>query len=185
MAGISNTILVDWEYLTKNSPLYHNLDEADIIWLVPISQDINIERLIGTQLYTAIKTKIQGNTLTGAYKTLVDDYLSPALVYYVVLDAVEFNAIKFTNKGLIRKSSDDSDVATPEELQSYKNKIESFAEYYGNRTVNYICANIGDFPEYNQNNAEDDIQPAKSGYKSSIYIPGRSSQRKTYDRPQK
>lgn len=185
MAGISNTIIVDFDYLQENSSIYANLDPADINWIIPVSQDVNLERLIGTALYTKIKTDIQNNALAGAYKTLVDDYLSPALVYYIVLDAVEFNAIKFTNKGMLRKSSDDSDVASPEEIQSYKNKISTFAEHYGNKTVNYLCANMGDFPEYNQNNNQDDVNPARSGFTSTIYIPGRSSQRRTYDRPEK
>lgn len=191
MAGQSTVAFVNFEYLQANSPVYANLDPADINWIIAPSQDRNLERLLGTALYTKLKNEISPSgatkgSYTGAtqYKTLIDDYLSPALVYYIVLDAVDFNAMKFTNKGILRKSSDNSDIATPPELQEYKDKMSTFAEYYGERTVDYLCANPDLFPEYNNPGSDSDtIYPVRTAYNSTFYFPNRGGSRKTYDRP--
>jgi len=185
MAGQTNVIFVDFEYLQKNSPIYANLDSSDILWIAQVSQDMRMERLLGTSLYSRLKTDIiNSGTTTGLYKTLIDDYISPSLVYFIVLDAVDFNAIKFTNKGLLRKSSENSEVATPEELQAYKNKLESFAEYYSQRIVDFLCANITSFPEYsNPGSSADTIHPSQKAYTSTIFIPGKNRRRTNFDLP--
>jgi hypothetical protein len=175
---------VNFEYLQKNSPIYANLSASDVDYIIPVSQDVHIERILGTALYNKLKTDIIAGTISGNYKTLLDDYINPGLVFYIALDAIDFNAIKFTNKGLLRKASDNSTPASQEELQMYKNKIESFAEYYGNRTVKYLCANTNLFPEYNNpGSSEDTIVPTRSGYKATIFIPGKGSIKRTYDKP--
>lgn len=181
--GQTKVAFVNYQYLVDNSPIYSNLDPEDINWLIAPSQDINIERLLGTKLYQKIKDDVVNNTLAGVYKTLLDDYVNPSLVFFIAFDAIDFNAIHFTNKGLLRKSSDNSEVATSEELQTYKDKLSTMAEYYGNRIVEYLCANTTDFPEYTQSTDEDDIVPANSGYKSTIFIPGKGGVRRTYDNP--
>ena len=163
---------VNYDYLIKNSPIYGNLDPSDIDWLIPLSQDKNIERLTGTALYNKLKTEVMNGTITGEYKTLLDDFICPALVHYIGSDALAFNQVKFTNKGLLVKSSDNSDPASEEAFKRYKDQLDEFAEYYGQRAVSHICANSADFPEYNQSVAGE-VDKAGTAYKTTIYIPNK------------
>ena len=162
--------LIDYDYIVLNSPVYGNLDRADIEWIIPMSQDMHIERLTGTALYSKLKTDAISGTLAGSYKTLMDDYICPALVHYVVSDAIAFNQIKFTSKGLVVKSSDNSDPAGEEAIVRYQNQLNSFAEYYGERLLAYLCANSSSFPEYNQS-VNGEVDKASSAYRTTIYIP--------------
>lgn len=176
---------VDFEYLQKNSPIYKNLDTEDINWIISPSQDMRMERLLGSALYSKLKDDIiASGTTTGAYITLINDYISPSLVYFIALDAVDFNVVKWTNKGLMKKTSDTSELPSESEINTYKGKIETFAEYYATRIIKYLCANTSSFPEYNSpGNTDETIHPTKSGYSAPFYIPGKNTLRKNYDNP--
>lgn len=161
---------VDYEYLIMNSPVYGNLDKADIEWLIPMSQDKNIERIVSTALYNKLKSDAIAGTLSGEYQILMDDFICPALVHFIVSDALAFNQIKFTNKGLLVKSSENSEPASEEAFKRYKNQLDEFAEYYGQRIIAHICANEAAFPEYNVF-VEGQVDKASTAYKTTIYIP--------------
>lgn len=168
---MTTTAFVDFDYLKANSPLYGNLDPSSIDWLIPASQDKNIERLLGTNLYNKIKTEIQQSGTT-SYKTLLDEFISPALVFYIASDAIAFNQVSFTNAGLLMKSSENSEQATEEAFKRYKGNLDNFAEYYGQRLVDHLCANKSLYPEYaTGNGAIDAIQPEKTSYRTTFYIP--------------
>jgi hypothetical protein len=148
-SGQTQVVFVNFEYLQKNSPIYANLDSADINWVIPISQDIHIKSIIGSALYTKLIDDIitNGNT-TGLYANLLDNFICPALVYYIALDAADFNSIKWTNKGLLKKTSETSEIPTQQDITGYKNKLEKFAEFYGTKITEYLEANPNSFPEY-------------------------------------
>lgn len=167
---------INYSYLVDNSPIYGNLDPQDINWIIPISQDSNIERLLGTALYDKLKADIVASgTTAGAYKVLLDDYINPALAFYVATDALAFNAVKFTNKGLLMKSSENSEQASEEAYNRYKDNLEKFAEYYGNRLVKHLCANTSTYPEYlNAGDDAETIHPADTAYKATFYIPNKN-----------
>jgi hypothetical protein len=167
----TNVSFVDFEYLQANSPLYSNLDPSSIDWLIPASQDKNIERLLGSSLYNKLKSDIQASGTT-TYKSLIDDYISPALVFFIASDALAFNQVSFTNKGILMKSSENSEQATEEAFKRYKGNLDNFAEYYGQRLVDHLCANKTLYPEYATGNAAiDSIVPEKNAYKTTFYIP--------------
>jgi hypothetical protein len=166
---------VDYNYLVANSPIYGNLDPTDIDWIIPMSQDKNIERILGTALYNKIKNDVIAGTITGGYKSLLDDFINPSLVFFIASDSLAFNQVKFTNKGLLVKSSENSDPASEEQFNRYKNQLDEFAEYYGQRLVDHLCANSSDFPEYtNQGNNGAAINPVHSAYQTTIYIPNKN-----------
>lgn len=175
---MTTTSFIDFEYLVANSPIYGNLDASSIDWLIPASQDKNIERLLGTNLYNKLKSDVQtliqtsGATQVPAiYKALIDDYISPALVFFIASDALAFNQVSFTNKGVLMKSSENSEQATEEAFKRYKGNLDNFAEYYGQRLVDHLCANKSSYPEYSTNTASDSIHPEKNAYKTTFYIP--------------
>lgn len=164
---------IKYDYLVANSPIYGNLDQSSIDWIIPISQDKNIERLIGTALYNKLKSDIiNSGTTTGVYKTLLDDYINPALVFFITSDAIAFNQVSFTNNGLLMKSSENSEQATEEAFKRFKGNLDNFAEYYAQRLIDYLCANKAHYPEYTSpGNDIDSIHPEKVGYKTTFYIP--------------
>ena len=49
-----------------------NVDTDKLLPYVEMAQDIEVQRLLGTDLYEKLKADISGGTLTGNYLTLVD-----------------------------------------------------------------------------------------------------------------
>ena len=181
----TKTIFISYQHLIKNTPINGNVDESLVDSILPIAQDKNIEPILGTTLYKKLRDDIKTTgTLTGDYKTLMDDYINPCLVLWATVELIPYFTFNFTNKGMVEKSSDNSEPISEEKILRITRQTQSSAEWYSQRLIDYLCANKDLFPEYaNPENDIDDIQPGASGYRATIFIPGKSGNRKTYDRP--
>ena len=78
------TLLVSQTYLREQSLISDNVDFKLLTPIIRIVQTIDIQQLLGTNLYDKILTDVEATSLTGNYKTLVDDYVLPAMVYYIM-----------------------------------------------------------------------------------------------------
>jgi len=78
---MTTTLIISEEKLREFTDINDNLDSKLLMNAVREAQDIYLQRLTGTSLYEVILTKIDANTLTGAYKKLVDDFVQPFLIY--------------------------------------------------------------------------------------------------------
>jgi hypothetical protein len=65
--------------LVKNTILDGNVDTDKFIQFIKISQQIDIQNYLGTDLYNKISNDIIANTLSGNYLSLVEDYVQPML----------------------------------------------------------------------------------------------------------
>ena len=70
--------------LVKNSIIDGNVDTDKFIQFIKIAQQIDIQNLLGTDLYNKISQDIIDDTLTGNYLTLVNTYVQPTLIWLVV-----------------------------------------------------------------------------------------------------
>lgn len=134
--------ILDKTPLDKNL-LSHNLKPAMIL-----SQKINATQLLGDSLIDKIYSEIEADTLSGHYKTLVDEYIVDMVTYWSVFYALTDMLSKAGNRGLQIENSENSsgaDLATYRELKStYKNIAETFSE----RAKNYLWMNNNLFPEF-------------------------------------
>ena len=73
------TYFISIEELKQNNVINANVDSEYIEPALKEAQAIFLKELIGDALYTVIENKINGNTLTGKYQTLVNDYIKPYL----------------------------------------------------------------------------------------------------------
>lgn len=146
--------------IVKNSILDGNIDTDKFIQFIKIAQEIHIQNYLGTDLYDKISNDITGNSLTGAYQTLVNKYVQPMLIHYAMADYLPFAAYQVKNGGVFKHQSENAESVQKSEVDYLVNKERDFAEYYTRRMIDYITFNISSFPEYNTNNNED-IYPDK------------------------
>ena len=145
----------------------NNLDVDLIKSTIREAQIIHITRLLGSRLYNRIVDDINNDTLTGNYKTLVDNYVQDALIYWSYYESLESIYLRPRNGGLLIPQGGENNL--PADLQVYEKKRQSVknkAEYFSERLVDYLCFNNNLFPEYGQETNDDIYPDAGTQFKS-------------------
>ena len=114
-------LFVDSEYVRQNSYMLESVDSKFLEESMLNAQKMYIEPLIGTRLYNSLGTKILDGTITSpansAYKTVLDEYIVPALIKMCVYETLLPLTYKITPKGMVRQSSENTDIPSLEEVQ--------------------------------------------------------------------
>ena len=135
-----------------------------------LAQDMNILPILGTDLDAKLKSDIQGGSLTGAYKTLVEDYIQPALVQFSFVSLVPYLRLRFSNNSVvIMGATEQSSSATYEDLEPVMNTAENAAEFYRQRCIDFLRNNESSFPEYSTNSGAD-LDPTVNNYFAGINL---------------
>lgn len=150
---MTTVFLISEEKLRQFTDINNNVDTELLKNAVRIAQDIELQRLIGTKLYEKLLSDVEADTLTGAYKTLVDDYLQDFLLFAAYYESLESIYLRPRNNGLIKPTGGENSVDVDRSIydmkrQSVKNKMQ----YYAERLANYLAENQSTFPELNSAN---------------------------------
>tara|TARA_B100000768_G_C11269739_1_gene372815 strand:+ start:1806 stop:2312 length:507 start_codon:yes stop_codon:yes gene_type:complete len=136
-----------------------NVDTDKLLPSIQMAQDIDIQRLIGTDLYEKLKADITGNTLTGDYLELVDTYIKPCLIHYSMMYALPYLSITIANGGVYRNSAENAQSLSKDEIDYLVEKERDSAQYYSTRLIDYLNFNASSkFSEY-YTNSNADISP--------------------------
>ncbi len=149
---MTDTLLISWTKVKQYTDINDSLDAALIKNAIREAQDIELQRVIGTLLYQKLIGDVQADSLTGAYQTLVNDYIQDMLLYASYYNILENTFIRTRNNGLLTpqggENSSSVDKSTYEmKRQSVRNKFE----YYADRLSKYLVETQNDFPELSEN----------------------------------
>ena len=153
-----------------------NVDEKYINVAILISQDLYILPMIGTGLFNELKTQTLAQSWSTHNTTLLTTYIQPALKHWVLYEVVEPLTYKFTNKSIVKKKSENSEVADKDELVRLKDKFRNIAEFYTERMRKYLVANSATFTLYdNPGSAADTVFPKRDSFSIGWYLGGSST----------
>jgi hypothetical protein len=156
--------------LKERQQIHDNIDEKLIYPDIKAVQDIYLPQLLGTALYNKIISDITGNTLAGIYKTLVDDYVIDVLINYTLAELPMAISYQFWNKGILRKTSDNTESPGVQEIQMIADKYKRRGDMYAEKTRRYLLQHQTSFSEYlNPGNGIDTVFPDKN-YNMPIYL---------------
>ena len=159
--------------LKKKSILSGNVDPDKIIQFVEVAQDTHIQNYLGGKLYHKMQTLILDNTISDAgnadYKTLLDEYIKPMLIWFTQSDYMPFAAYQVSNGGVFKHRSENSDSITTEELNILVRRATETAEFYTRRFMDYMDHNSHLYPEYLESSNED-MHPDKDVNFGGIYL---------------
>ena len=149
--------------LVKNSIIDGNVDTDKFIQFIKVAQQIDIQNLLGTDLYNKISSDIAsgasgGTGLTGNYLTLVNTYVQPTLIWFAQMNYIPFAAYQIKNGGVFKHSSETAQNVDKNEVDYLVAKAREYANYYSTRMVDYLIFNDHLFPEYSSN-SDEDISP--------------------------
>lgn len=154
---MTNTFLISEAKLREFTDLANNVDSALIKNAIRESQDISLQRIIGTLLYEKIMNLVDAGTIGDSananYKTLLDSYIQDFLIYAAYYYALDVIYLRSRNNGLIQPNGGENSDAVDRSLYNMKRQsVENKMEYYAERLTNYIIEEDSLFPELNDSN---------------------------------
>ena len=167
---MARTLLIDMDFIKDNSILDENVDQRLMVDALWTSQREYIKPILGTDLYDDIISKAAAGTLAGDDLILVNTYIAPCLLKYLVFEMTPILAYKYRNKGVVQQTSENSQATSFDDLTHLLNRWRDKAEMFAQDIVAYLCANSSLFPLYSTNSDSDDIHPSKSGFTGGLYL---------------
>ena len=174
---MSYVLFISENKIKDSTAIGGNVDNEFILPYIKISQKKYIETKLGTDLFEALQTKITAGSLTGAYQTLVDDYIQDALAHWSFFECIPFLRYKVMNNNVVSKTAENSTPLTREEAQDLREEIRNTAEFYTERLIDYIKNNTASFPEYTTNTGAD-VSPDTVNYYSGMNLEYDRNQRR-------
>jgi len=166
---MSYILFISENKLKDSTALGGNIDNDFILPYVKVAQKKYIETKLGTDLFTKLQTDISGSSLSGAYKTLVDDYIMDALTHWSFYECLPFLRVRVANNGIGVKTSENLESLSQDDTNFLREEIRNTAEFYTERLIDYIKHNITSYPEYNTNTGAD-VRPNKSAFYSGMNV---------------
>ena len=168
--AIQHTLYISSTRLKKDSAIGGSVSDDLIMPYILLAQDMNILPILGTDLDAKLKSDIQGSSLTGAYKTLVETYIQPALVQFAFVSLVPYLRLRFVNNAVVvMGATDQSASATYDDLKPVMDTATDAAEFYRQRCIDYLRNNQTSFPEYSSNTGAD-LDPTTRNYYAGINL---------------
>jgi hypothetical protein len=145
---MTDTLFISENKLKNFTDLNQSVDADLLKNAVREAQDINIQRMLGYELYQAMITRVKNSTVTGNYETLMR-YVQDALLYWSYYEALESIWLRPRNNGLLIPQGGDQAAAVDNATYDKKRtSVKNKAEWYSERLVGYLIDNQSDFPEF-------------------------------------
>lgn len=136
------------EVLVISSP-NSNIDEDYITDdVIILSQRKYIRRQLGDDLYNELISQYDNNTLTDLNKTLLDDYIKPALGYYILFESLADIHIQLGNQGIRINQDGFSNEGSSADYGLYRDAKRTKGEWYLEEMRSYLKDNATDYPLY-------------------------------------
>lgn len=158
MTNFLNTMLISPKMVKESGELSLNVDENVIGTCIRTAQNVYMTDVVGTELVMRLQelvwNKIKGNDdaiddeENIAYKTLLDQYMKPALISKTVIEVAIRQSLKIRNMGVVQ-NSDGMNVqkASLDDIKYLQNYEETMWNHHLNRMADFLCKNKEAIPE--------------------------------------
>jgi hypothetical protein len=170
---MKNTLFISVSSIKERTGLHANVDDKLVLPEIKTAQDMYIHPLLGSGLYERLQDGIDANNLTADEVALLDNFVTDTLIYYVLSELPTGLSYQFYNKGLVRKTSDNTDQPQMQDLLDISARYRKRAEFYAERMVKFLKQNAaqGKYNLYlNPGSGLDAIHPDNSAYSTTIYL---------------
>lgn len=181
-------LLISAEEFKEWTPVHGNVDEKLLRQSILACQDIFVQNIVGTGIYNQLKTQVENSTLTALNQTLLDEYLQPAMRYWIMAEAIRPMVYRMQNVGVQTKRTENTSSISDKEVTDLENHWRNRAEWYAQRCSDYLCENNTSYPLYdNPGTGADVIHPNRNNFTTSIFLGGirggKITNLETYDEP--
>ncbi len=170
-------LLVTASTIKTYGVLENNVDVKLINSTTLMIQDIQLQQILGTDLYNQICDQINASTVntydavSAANITLLNDYITNFLMNAVIAEGCLTFLYRFSNKGIITANSDNQFPITEAQLDRIIAKWQNQADFYAKRLSDYLDQESATYPlYYNGNSDSSDINPKIPKYNTGFYL---------------
>ena len=158
---MATTLFINRTDLIRNSIMDGNVDTDKFIQFIKIAQEIDVQQIMGTKMYDGLTTAIPNIDLpaNARWKTVLDDYIAPMLIWYAQSNYMPFAAYQIKNGGVFKHTSENAQSVDKNEIDFLVEKARTNAEWYSRRFIDFMSFNQTTYPEYTSN-VNDDIYPS-------------------------
>ena len=161
---MTNAIFISEDYLKENTIINGNVDTKYLLANLKMVEDVNIQPILGTNLYNTFKNMVTSGSVIGYYKIALEEYIQPAMIYWLQTEMPVDMVFKWENKSIVKKNSDNSQPVDLNEIKFIIDKKDKIARFYSQRLINWLCANHQHIPEYVIQQTTDAMKPEKTLY---------------------
>lgn len=167
------TLFISTTTLKRDTPLGSSVDDNILHPQIVLAQDRYILPVLGTQLDEKLKRLIETGDITSInyskYKTLLDDYIVPALVQFAFVEVAYALRLRFSNNSVTMPDSEQGNSASLDDMQQLLGRVEDMAMFYRQRIIDYLTYNTEDYEEYSKAE-EDDIRATQRNYFQNLNV---------------
>ena len=118
-----------------------------------LSELAHLKEAIGKKFYEELKTQHHAGTLTTANQTLMDDFLTRTLCWFVRFEVINEVQSNSSSMGIVHNIDEFSTIIDPSELNAYKQDTYRKAEIYLKDMIDYMEDDdqSGQYPTYESN----------------------------------
>lgn len=157
MKDYSTTMLISPKRVKESGELNLNVDDGAIGSAIRTAQNVYLTDVIGSDLVEKVqelvynKIKGSGSSIDDvdniAYKTLLDEYLTPVLISKTVIHIALRLSLKIRNMGVVQNRDTNVNYVSLDDIKYLQNYEETMFNHYLNRMVEFLCENKAAFPE--------------------------------------
>jgi hypothetical protein len=168
------TIWVNQTYFNKTSGIDTNVEFSKVTPVLNLVQRKYIKYKLGTDFYAVMEAAIvdyldNATAIPADLKHLLDEFIMPAIVYYTLYEYTLPAKMRYTNKGIMVKRSENADPADDAGLELMMEVWKSNAELHIHEMEQYISVNQTLYPAYFTNNSSL-IIPDQTSYDVDVYL---------------
>jgi hypothetical protein len=163
------TLYISSSLLKRDTALGSTVDDNLLQPYIRIAQDRWILPALGTNLDTYLKGQIDADTVTGAYLTLLTDYIQPALVQLAFAEVAYVVRLRFANNSVVVNSSEQGGAASMADIRKVVEQSTEIGMFYRERLIDYLTFNSSDFSQYTTNTGAD-LSPSKRNYFGGLNV---------------
>lgn len=150
--------LIREQFIKDNSALMQNVENQFIGIHILEAQNIEMRYTLGDDQFEEIITEyfeyakagyVDINTYVSTQNQYIrNNYIKWILLYYTLYHSIFDLDSKLTNKGIVQQNSSYSTNVYSKQVEERRKDWKNKAETYVSRLIDYLQANIDDFPLY-------------------------------------
>ena len=174
-----NILFINETLVKSRTAISDAIDGKQIKPTIKLAQDKYIMPALGTGLYNRLQEGIDASNLTVNEKTLLDDYITDALLWFTISEMVIMTSYQFFSKGLMQKTAEESISPSKGNLELIQRTYMSNGEFYKQRLIDYLRENSELYETYlNYGSGLDVIAPQLQSYTSPIFLGSKGARRR-------
>ena len=138
---MTRVLLISEDYIKTESILNDNCYGKFLLPAIREAQDIYLSQIIGQNLLDELYFRVLNNQISGDYKTLLEDYIQPFLLYQVQSNIVPTLNVKLANIGTVLTQDEHIVNLSKTDVDNLKQNIQYRADFYCRRLQEYLLQN--------------------------------------------